>query len=212
VLNISLEYKGLLKSLTGIKQRGALGMYKALERTLIFLEARIKESVRNTLHNSRQVWGIETGGKGTGRLRSDWSHKIDMVGSRGDMSMEGRVGTAVIYAPVHEFGGKRGSPTQPGQPITPVNAKALTIPFPGTAGQYPPARTLFGRTFISRKSGIIFLIEQKMGKKATGERKVIPIYVLRRQAVIPARPFVKPTLDTHNSTLNKCWGMAGKPL
>jgi phage gpG-like protein len=200
-LDLKFEWQSLTKGLSKIKARSAAGMYQALQKALIFLEARIKESVRAKLNRNP-----------TGRLSSSWTHNISFSGSKGNMDMEGRVGTNVKYATTHEFG-------DPNRHAS--NVGALTIPFPGTAGRYPPARELWARgdTFMKRTkwgaSGIIFIKQRglknigyktKVPKGMTG----IPIYILTKKVSIPKRSYIKPVLATYNKQLMDLLGKGWK--
>ncbi len=199
---MATEWKGLQKNLSRIKDRGALGMYQAMNKCLIFLEARIKESIRAKLN--RQP---------TGRLSSDWSREVNFTGSGKNMAMEGVVGTHVKYARIHEKGDMDHRPK---------TAQALTVPFFGTAGQYPAAKTLYGqgKTFIAKSKsgarGIIFLSYGFAGgtKGWKGMKKAglpgIPIYVLAKSVKIPARPYIKPVLDSYNRQLVDMLGSGWK--
>jgi phage gpG-like protein len=81
-------------------------------------------------------------------------------------------GDAVRYAGIHDKGGT----------IRPKTKKFLTIPFPGgPADTRTPKRAAdFKNTFIAK--GIIF---QKIGKK-----EIRPLFILKKQVKIPARPYL----------------------
>lgn len=79
-------------------------------------------------------------------------------------------GSATVpYARIHHEGGV----------IKPKNAKYLAIPITAQAKLYKP-RDYPGQTFIAK--GVIFL-------KVDGG-KPVPLYVLKKQVTIPARPYM----------------------
>jgi len=100
------------------------------------------------------------------RLQGSITHRV----VRGN---ELRVGTARRGARLHQLGGT----------IRPRNARAIAVPLPGTKAA--PRR--YSRTFILyRKDGDrIGLIVQKVGRD-----KLRPLFVLKTQVHIDARPFL----------------------
>jgi len=108
-------------------------------------------------------------------------HSADCkVGSRG-----------VIYARIHEFGG----------PIRAKRVKNLAIPVTKEARQIGSPRD-FSKTrpltFIRSRSGVGgVMIEMPKGNKGKG----ILQYVLKPMVRIPARPYLRPAIDEHQSEI-----------
>lgn len=112
----------------------------------------------------------------------------------------GRVGTNLVYGPIHEFGGV----------IRPKNAKFLAIPLSGAstkAGvQRAPIRSWGDTTVIpskrtpgnwivigANKSERQQEVRREMGKSPY-KLKIIPLFVLAKFARIPKRPYFTPSL------------------
>lgn len=97
-------------------------------------------------------------------------------------------GDPLIYARIHEGWPDGRSSTR----ITPVRSQYLTIPLDaaktpagvarGRARDFPD--TFFGRS----RRGQLFLF-QKQGKE------IVPLFLLVKEVVIPARPALRPTLE-----------------
>ena len=166
-------------------QQRMINVEPVMEQVCIFLEARIKERIRGTLRNTPRASKAGAGIAAIGRLSTDWSHKI----TRANKDVTGEVGTRVKYARLHEFGGT----------IRPKKKMALTIPFPGNVGVYPPAFELMrsGYTFI--KKDIIFYKTQQMAQP-------LPIYILKKSVYVPARPFVAWTLAVYGDRVREMLG------
>lgn len=177
--DIEIKWAEFASHMEGVIQR-VRNVVPFLEKVGVFLEGRIKDRIRSTLRNTprggRHGGGIST----TGRLASDWSHILESSGPDEGIL---RVGTRVKYARIHEFGGT----------IRPVRATALTVPFPGNVGAYPPARELWhsGLTFI--KNNVIYLRDRSGNKNI----KPIPIYILKKSVNMPARPYVAWVLTVY---------------
>ena len=77
---------------------------------------------------------------------------------------------SIPYARIHHEGGT----------IRPKNAKYLAIPLTPSARLSAP-RDYPGETFIAK--GIIF-------EKIAGSDKIVPLYALKKQVEIPARPYM----------------------
>lgn len=87
-----------------------------------------------------------------------------------------RIGTNVVYAAIHEFGGK----------IKAKNAGALTIPLTKearlkTAGDFPDL-------FILKTKKNTFLARNKE------DGQIEFVYLLKKSVTIPARPYLRPAL------------------
>jgi phage gpG-like protein len=131
----------------------------------------------------------------TNRLRgslSEGAPELIVDVQRQALKVHGRIGTNVIYAPMHEFGAV----------IKPKKGRYLAIP---TALAKTPAGALKDRynrplreiehLFIARsRSGTLFAAERQ---PATGrqQRSVFRVlFWLVRRVTIPARPFLNPAL------------------
>ena len=133
-----------------------------LFRVLSLSMRKIMENIQNTARKkvTGDVLNVDTG-----RLRNSIRFRINKGGKR----IVGHIGSNVVYARIHEFGGV----------ITPKKRQFLTIPFSGVkgfAGDYSD-------TFIAK--GIIF---QKVG------RGIKPLFSLKRSVTIPARPYLAPSI------------------
>ncbi|MDR4483826.1 MAG: HK97 gp10 family phage protein [Nitrospirales bacterium] len=115
----------------------------------------------------------------TGNLvRSVTVGKVE--GTGGNLRL--RVGSNLVYAPIHEFG-KRVKPTR---------SKYLTIPLDAAktaAGvQRFSARKAPGPTFVKRsKKGNLIIFRNAGGN-------LIPLFLLRKSVKIPKRPIWRPSL------------------
>jgi len=183
-IDVNILWEEFASRMAAMQQR-VTNMEPVMEQVCIFLESRIKERIRDTLRNTPRASKAGAGIASTGRLASDWSHVVTRTGQ----AVIGEVGTRVKYARIHEFGGT----------IRPKKKTALTVPFPGNVGVYPPAFELMrsGYTFI--KKDIIFYKTQQMAKP-------IPIYILKKSVYIPARPYVAWTLAVYGDRIQEMLG------
>jgi phage gpG-like protein len=111
----------------------------------------------------------------------------------------------VPYAAIHEFGGT----------IVPRNAQALTIPTPENLRRDGKPKITVQEAMESGDSFIrndtIFLRMQKMGKGKKKD-KVLgldfkPIFLLRKSADIPARPYLAPAISATQDEILKNFGL-----
>lgn len=121
----------------------------------------------------------------TGRLRGSLSRAHEKG------SLEARVGTNVVYARIHEYGGT----TKP-HIIRAVNAKALG-PFLRKGGSFfGPMRTsefVFRRKDITRTGAFTRrFVRSARGRSILGFAKSVQ----HPGSVIPARPYMRPALET----------------
>lgn len=178
------------------KKGTADSLKMGLTNVLIFLEARIKESVREKFRKTPKLSGAGAGIGAEGTLHSSWAHAVTQEKGA---NLSGFVGTWAKHARLQEKGGT----------ITPKNAKALTIPFyEKTKGRnYPPAKDLWaqGLTFIMSKSGGKAGLIALKAKGAQGG-KPKPIYALRKQVTIPATPYIAPVMLQFRYSIQKLIG------
>jgi len=179
----------------------ALGynMVQKMELCCRKIEADIKVSISgppNTAGASRGIVGTRSGAL-RASITSNWTGgsgtgvgpKAAAQGAKGAPNpggvfpvVKGVVGTNLVYGPVHEFGAT----------IRPKERQFLTIPFPGGGAVTGlkvgrgSARE-FKDTFIH--NDIIF------GKGTAGSDEIVPLFILKRQVTIPARPFIRPAID-----------------
>ena len=104
--------------------------------------------------------------------------------------VRGVVGTNLVYGPPNEFGAT----------IRPKKRKWLTIPFPGggavTALQVGRGSAReFRDTFIA--NNIIF------GKATGSSDDIVPLFILKKEVVIPARPFIRPAIDRNAANVRR---------
>lgn len=124
----------------------------------------------------------------TNKLRSNWQ-----IMKGGDSNNPwATLGTKTVYAAIQNYGGT----------IRPRVAKYLAIPLPGVKGSpkdYPHA-------FLLRLHGKLFLAIYGSYKKVKGPymdpgarmltgKKFKVLFVLKRQVVIPAHPYLEPALS-----------------
>lgn len=99
-----------------------------------------------------------------------------------DDHLTGLVGTNIVYARIHEFGGF----------IRPKQAKNLTIPLNRKA-ELTTAREMFAtnpkRMFFANPKGNLILF-MNMGKGVPPQA----MYVLKKEVYIPPRPYMRPSL------------------
>jgi hypothetical protein len=103
--------------------------------------------------------------------------------------VSGGGGDPLIYARIHEgWPDGRASTT-----IRPVSAQYLAIPLdaaktPAGVPRGPPRG--FSDTFVRLSKRGNLLIFQKVGKGA-----IVPLFLLRKEVIIPARPALRPTMQ-----------------
>jgi len=102
----------------------------------------------------------------TGHLRQSLTHRVDGPG------LYAEVGTNVKYAAIHEFGGV----------IKPKGHPFLAIPIGGRKGSPTQYKDLHLGTTLKGQ----YVLVDGMGEVQ---------YLLRRQVVIPARPYLQPALE-----------------
>lgn len=103
----------------------------------------------------------------------------------------GPLGASVVYAAAHEYGAR----------IRPVRARMLAIPLPaaltraGVARYVSPLRqTAAGQLYLSRSaSGALLLRSTGTGRE--------PLFLLRYQVRIPARPYLGPAVEAERPRL-----------
>lgn len=115
---------------------------------------------------------------------------IDIVtyAHRDDQGTSGVWGVRdVIYARIHELGGT----------IVPRHTKYLAIPVSPEAKRVASPRDMPGLVFVQSRRGQPLLVDGALGKSRSkyklGALKVH--FVLRRQVVIPPRPYLRPAAD-----------------
>ena len=124
--------------------------------------------VREAKINVRQ--GLHKTQPGTGAL----SRSLTMQEVSGDLAM--RVGTGMIYARIHEYGGV----------IRPVRARMLAVPITPEARKHGPRQ--FPRPlFVVKGPKRAVLAEQD------GDQMQVH-YVLMSSVTMPARPYLRPAL------------------
>jgi phage gpG-like protein len=165
-------------SFMALKRTTPKQMEIAMRQILVYLISRVKDKIATNFRRN----------KGSGKLRASWGYHPPKTENG---VTTGVFGSDVYYSRWHEFG----------KIVTPTTKAALTIPFWAAKKAFPPAHDLkeTGKTFIN-KGGIIFLKQGgKYSTKYTGQAglrgRYIPVYVLRKYARIPARPYLKPVLD-----------------
>lgn len=134
---------------------------RAVTRGVIRVEREIK------LNLSGKVLHVQTG-----RLRTSIRHRIKVM--RGGKRIVGRIGTNVVYAMIHEFGGT----------IVPRSGKFLTVPADGVLGSARDYEDTYA--IVQGDKGRIM---QKMGK---GKSRVL--FWLVRSVRIPERPYIRPAI------------------
>jgi phage gpG-like protein len=87
-------------------------------------------------------------------------------------AVELAIGTDLVYAPIHEFGGT----------IVPKNARLLAIPVGDRTGSPRKYNDLH---FVRARSGQMFLMDSEGNIQ----------YSLRAKVTIPARPYMRPAFD-----------------
>lgn len=120
-------------------------------------------------------------------LRNSFGYTIE---GKGD-NVIGRVGSRLPYSAVHETG--KTIKSKPGRSLVVPQKAALT----GT-GQLRKPPKQWDNTFVAK--GTIF---QRKGKK------IIPLFLLRKQVVIPARPYIGPAIE---ETRNRIIDIIGETI
>ena len=125
----------------------------------------------------------------TGRLRASIGSRVDMneEGLTGVIGSGVRTGERVRYADIHEEGGV----------ITARRVKYLTIPTEYALTKAGVTKRISARDFENTfvRQGIIW---QKQGK-----RKIVPLFILKKSVVIPARRYMSRTLERDKSAIIK---------
>lgn len=147
---------------------GSKSLNRVLREIGFQIENQTKLNIRRggTGPNKKQGGLIDTGA-----LINSVFHEV--IG-RGDVSELVAGSKGVVYAAIHEFGGV----------ITPVRAKALTIPLTPEAKK-KRARDFVGTFIIQTDSGQAFIARQ------VGDN-IERLYMLRQSVTIPARPYLRP--------------------
>lgn len=124
----------------------------------------------------------------SGRLRNSLSQSVD--------DTEGRIGTNVRYAAIHQFGGV----------IVPNKGRALAIPLTREAEAAGRARN-FPRPLAlvwEKGSDHGFLVEEQGGRAKKGFRaRTILHYLLVRKVTMPARPYLGSSARDREETATR---------
>lgn len=118
----------------------------------------------------------------SGRLRSSITHRI----AKENNDLVARVGTNVIYAKIHEYGGT----------IKPKHAQHLTIPLdaamtPSGVARYK-ARDLISQPSIGGFKRTFFRNKVLFGVKHNG--RVVPVFALKKSVTIKEKRFMRDSL------------------
>lgn len=104
-----------------------------------------------------------------------------------------KVGSNLVYAPIHEFGGT----------ITPKRVKYLPVPFPGMAKRAKQIRAAAGGSLrganldlVKSKRGNLLLVEKNE------DRSFTPVFILKKSVRIPARPYMRPAFAESRDQVN----------
>ncbi len=152
-------------------------MKKNVKKAVIFLQ---KEAKKN-------VYGPSGLKRGTGALRRSIQWEV-----RG---WAGRYGSNLRYARVHE----EGTDKMLGGPITPKNAKYLSIPLTAKARRYSSPRDMpDDLQFIPLRgrNPILVTMDENFEIKEVH-------WVLVRDVTIPPRPYLRPALDNNVSKVRQ---------
>lgn len=189
----------------GIRQDGAGALQARLARAqrelprvlAQVLFTRLSEAV--TYARTRYLSGGTTTDRlavRTGRLRAAFGMEVQQQGSGvqariGYILPQGRQGggDALVYARIHEgWPDGRASTT-----MRPRNAQYLAIPLAAAktpAGVARGGPRDFPDTFVQRsRQGTLILFQQ------VGSGGIVPLFILKREVVIPARPALRPTMQ-----------------
>jgi len=159
------EFKKLISKLDELPQ----DVYREMGYTILTVTLIVEAAAKEKIHRNF---------KGIGTLAASVTHQILKVAG---LAVTGVVGTNLVYAAIHEFGGT----------ITPKNADWLTIPFADVQGRAKD----YTNTFFAWSKNHNLILFQRTGK---GEAK--PLFVLVKKTEIPARPYLNPAL-TENKEL-----------
>jgi len=167
--------------------------FEEWNKKLITFGALLKVGVQNSLEGAALV--AERAGKvnatrklnvRSGRLRSSIRAEVRpgfvlalMAGSQKD----------VKYAALQEWGGT----------VKPKKSRHLAIPLPAArtaagVSRYPSPRAVPGLFFLKSKAGNLLLVQRD------GD-KIRPMYVLKDRVTVPARPYLRPALETARKSL-----------
>jgi hypothetical protein len=120
--------------------------------------------------------------KRSGALVQSIKDSVEVTGTKLD-DIQGRLGSALPYAKIHETGGT----------ITAKKSKYLTIPLPAALGPngVPKKKSAkeWDNTFIATSKKGNLIIFQKQGGR------VVPLYLLRTSVKIPPRLGLRDTLE-----------------
>lgn len=120
----------------------------------------------------------------TGRLRGSIATPRPTMDVKGNI--EGKVGTSVVYAAIHEYGGT----------IVPKNASYLAVPFTGVKGSPRDYNNTFVKRSQSNTTNLVVFQDQGGGNTR-------PIFTLTPQVTIPPRPFLHPALNDNRAVIRK---------
>ena len=174
------------------------GARDAVAAAAVVLQSQIQDTLNQGSSN------ISSGGKSsppgspphvnTGRLKNS----IQIDGSRlKDKNPMVRIGTNLVYARINEFGGRIG----------PRNAKALAVPI-GVEGRRA-SRQAGGSirhldlAYIPRNG------KAPLRARVNMDGSIKPLFVLKKSVTIPARPYMRPSLELAKKKMVK---EAGKAL
>lgn len=142
----------------------------------------------------------------TGTLRRSW--QVGLPGNVYDVSQTKRavkpkirIGSNVVYARIHEFGGI----------IRAKKAKALTIPLNREAEQlldrYGSARAIPGLKVIrtKKKTAVLARVKERLTTIQFGSQKpkITPLFALVKFVRMPPRPYVRPALARARPQIRK---------
>lgn len=169
------------------------GMDKLLEK-LDQLAPEVKRTVGHEIltatllveQSAKQNIARNFHGKGT--LAASVKHRLEKLSG---LSLAGVVYSNLVYAAIHEFGGT----------IKPKDAKWLTIPFEGVQGR---ARDYQDTFFASTSAGNLVMFQKR------GKDMAVPLFLLVKQAEIPARPWLNPALESNREAVVGIIGNAVK--
>jgi phage gpG-like protein len=112
----------------------------------------------------------------TGHLVNSITHEVN--------GMEGRVGSNLRYARIHELGG-----------TVSASSGALAVPVHPDARKSGGPRNMSDLTMVKRPGKPPLLIrERTIGKIGGGRRMTDVMFVLLKSVRIPARPYLRPAL------------------
>ena len=174
--DIKISSRELEKKIDRIIRMSPGQVEKAMLQSVIDLAGHIK-----SMKLSGQVLKARTGSL---RRSIGWEVK----GYRG--KIQGRVGTNLVYARIHEYGGE----------IKPRQARFLTIPLKAVktrAGVTRAKARDYHNTFV--RKGIIF---------QNRDGKIVPLFRLSKGVKIPKRPYMAPSLNEKKNDIIRRFGSA----